>query len=63
MLGEQETYKSWTVLGQVDLDAFVDANVTSAAGFEDNFKAVKAKRREAEKLPETMKVCTATLHH
>lgn len=56
VIREQETYKGWTVLGQVDLDSFVDAHVDTAASFEDNFKAVKAKRREAEKLPETVKV-------
>ena len=55
-LREQETYKGWTVLGQVDLDGFVAAHVTTAASFEDNFKAVKIKRKEAEKLPETIKV-------
>lgn len=53
---EQDTYKEWTVLGQVDLDSFVDAHVTTAQEFEDNFKAVRARRREAEKLPEIIKV-------
>lgn len=56
LLREKETYKGWTVLGQVDLDGFVDSHVNTAAEFEDNFKAVKTKRREAEKLPETIKV-------
>ncbi|CAM9821025.1 unnamed protein product, partial [Laminaria digitata] len=61
VIREQETYKGWTVLGQVDLDSFVDAHVDTAASFEDNFKAVKAKRREAEKLPETFKVDCITV--
>lgn len=54
----QESYKGWTVLGQVDLDNFVDSHVTTAAGFEENFKAVRVKRKEADKLPETLKVQT-----
>lgn len=53
---EQETYKEWTVLGQVDLDSFVDSHVVTAQEFEENFKAVRARRREAEKLPEIIKV-------
>ena len=40
----------------MDLDAFVDAHVHTAADFEENYRAVKTKRREAEKLPETVKV-------
>lgn len=53
---EQETYKGWTVLGQVDLDSFVDSHVTTAQDFEENYKVVRARRREAEKLPEIIKV-------
>lgn len=56
MAREQETYKEWTVLGQVDLDSFVGSHVVTAQEFEDNFKAVRARRREAEKLPEIIKV-------
>ncbi|CAM9339757.1 unnamed protein product, partial [Sphacelaria rigidula] len=36
-----EEHKAWTILGQVDLDSFVDSHVTTAAGFEENFKAVR----------------------
>lgn len=57
---EQETYKGWTVLGQVDLDSFVDSHVATAQEFEENFKAVKIRRREAEKLPEIIKVVRTT---
>lgn len=44
------------MLGQVDLDSFVDSHVTTAQEFEENYKAVRARRREAEKLPEVVKV-------
>lgn len=59
LLAKQESYKGWTVLGQVDLEAFVDTHISTAAGFEDNFKAVKARRKEADKLPEIVKVSAA----
>lgn len=52
----QEDHKEWVVLGQVDLDAFVESHVTTAVGFEENFRVVRAKRKEADKLPETVKV-------
>lgn len=44
------------MLGQVDLDSFVDAHVSTAQDFEENYKVVRARRREAEKLPEIIKV-------
>lgn len=44
------------MLGQVDLDSFVDSHVTTAQEFEENYKVVRARRREAEKLPEIVKV-------
>lgn len=44
------------MLGQVDLDRFVDAHVSTAQDFEENYKVVRARRREAEKLPEIVKV-------
>lgn len=52
----QGRYMEWTVLGQVDLDAFVHSHVTTAVGFEENFRLVRVKRKEADKLPETIKV-------
>ncbi len=35
-------YVSWVILGQVaDLDAFVEANVTTVADWDANFKMLK----------------------
>lgn len=45
----------------MDLDGFVDSQVTTAADYEGNFRAVKARRREADKLPEMVKVCLVLL--
>lgn len=44
------------MLGQIDLDRFVDTHVVTAQEFEENYKVVRARRREAEKLPEVIKV-------
>lgn len=44
-------------IGQVpDLDAFVEANVTTVADWDANFKMLKVKRRDSEKLPDFQKV-------
>lgn len=59
---KQEGYKGWTILGQVDIDSFVDSHVTTATGFEENYKVVRTRRKEVDKLPETIKVCR-TDHH
>ena len=39
------------VLGSLDLDEFVDQNLHQLSDWERNFKALKAKGRDAEKLP------------
>ena len=48
---------SWVALGQVpDIDAFVEANVTTVADWDANFKMLKVRRKESEKLPDFQKV-------
>ncbi len=50
-------YLSWVALGQVpDIDAFVEQNVTSVADWDANFKMLKLRRKESEKLPDFQKV-------
>ncbi len=39
------------VLGALDVDEFVDANLEQLSDWERNFKALKARGRDAEKLP------------
>jgi dynein heavy chain 2 len=52
-----EEYAPWTVLGGVDdLDAFVETHVAFTPQYEANFKMIKLKRKEAEKLPSLVKV-------
>ena len=46
-----DDFKDWVTLGMVDIDAMVDEHLQSTSDWEKNFKALKAKGREAEKLP------------
>jgi hypothetical protein len=54
-----ESYKPWCVLGFAvkdgDMDAFVAERVSSVAQYDANFKALKQKRKDAEKLPDLVK--------
>jgi len=43
--------QEWVVLGSLDLDEFAFQNLKSLHDWERNFKAVKARGRDAEKLP------------
>ncbi|CAN0042899.1 unnamed protein product [Ascophyllum nodosum] len=56
-----DTYKGWMVLGQADLDGFVDSHVNTTVEFEENFKAIKSKRKEADKLPDVIKIDCITV--
>jgi len=53
---ELKRYQDWMVLGTVDLDEFVDANLTEVSDWELNFKVLKAAARDAERLPNEVKV-------
>lgn len=43
--------QDWVVLGNIDLDEFIDKHLTNLPDFERNFKALKIRGRDAEKLP------------
>ena len=47
------------MLGALDLDEFVDQHLVNLSDWERNFKALKARGRDAEKLPMEIKVSTA----
>ena len=51
-------YRHWVALGELDegLEELIEERLTEAAHYEANFKALKQRRREAEKLPLTEKV-------
>ena len=43
--------QDWVVLGALDLDQFVTDNLVQLSDWEKNFRALKARGRDAEKLP------------
>ena len=44
-------FQEWVVLGSLDLDVFVEENLKDLTDWERNFKALKLRGRDAEKLP------------
>uniref|UniRef100_A0A8C8DIA2 Dynein cytoplasmic 2 heavy chain 1 n=1 Tax=Oryzias sinensis TaxID=183150 RepID=A0A8C8DIA2_9TELE len=55
-------FKEWVVLGQVDLEKLVEKNLTSVQDWERNFKALKARGKESERLPSQEKVDCITVN-
>lgn len=54
---ELEKLQPWVAVGKIsDLDAFVDANVVSVVDYDTNLKMLKTKRKEADGLPDFVKV-------
>ena len=47
----QDQFKDWVVLGTVDLEKLIETHLQNVPDWERNFRALKAKGREAEKLP------------
>uniref|UniRef100_A0A4W5JP42 Dynein cytoplasmic 2 heavy chain 1 n=1 Tax=Hucho hucho TaxID=62062 RepID=A0A4W5JP42_9TELE len=56
LLGVQDKFKEWVVLGQVDMDVLVEKQLSSVQDWERNFKALKARGKESERLPSLEKV-------
>ncbi|XP_072467338.1 cytoplasmic dynein 2 heavy chain 1 isoform X1 [Notamacropus eugenii] len=48
--------KEWVVIGQLDMEALVEKNLFTVHDWEKNFKALKVKGKEVERLPSTVKV-------
>ena len=47
----EEQFKDWVVLGYTDVDKMAEENLLQASDWEMNFKSLKVKGKEAEKLP------------
>ncbi|KAG7470921.1 hypothetical protein MATL_G00119020 [Megalops atlanticus] len=58
----QDKFKEWVVLGQVDIDTLVERHVHTVQDWERNFKALKARGKESERLPSTEKVDCITVN-
>ncbi|GLI62890.1 cytoplasmic dynein 1b heavy chain [Volvox africanus] len=53
---ELKKYQDWMVLGTLDLDEFADANLVEVSDWELNFRMLKAASRDAEKLPNEVRI-------
>uniref|UniRef100_A0A8C7E017 Dynein cytoplasmic 2 heavy chain 1 n=1 Tax=Oncorhynchus kisutch TaxID=8019 RepID=A0A8C7E017_ONCKI len=62
LLGVQDKFKEWVVLGQVDMDVLVEKQLSSVQDWERNFKALKARGKESERLPSLEKVDCITVN-
>jgi dynein heavy chain 2 len=49
-------YKPWVVLGLIDVDALIEQTVSTSEQYEVNFKMLRAKRKDAEKIPDVVRV-------
>ncbi|XP_058542508.1 cytoplasmic dynein 2 heavy chain 1 isoform X7 [Neofelis nebulosa] len=49
-------HKEWIVIGQVDMEALVEKHLSTVHDWEKNFKALKIKGKEVERLPSAVKV-------
>lgn len=52
----QSIFQDWVVLGAVNLEELVAHHCHNVADWERNFRALKARGREAEKLPKWVQV-------
>ncbi|TKS81144.1 Cytoplasmic dynein 2 heavy chain 1 [Collichthys lucidus] len=62
LLAIQHKFKEWVVLGQVDLEKLVEKHLNSVQDWERNFKALKARGKESERLPSQEKVDCITVN-
>lgn len=58
----RDRLRPWAALAAVDADAFVEARVRSVAEFEANFQVLRARRREADRLPDVQRVDCVTVN-
>lgn len=58
---KEREFRPWVVLGSVDIEALVEENMKTVEDWEANFKVLRQKRKEAEKLPDSVKVHCFTL--
>ena len=61
--GLVDEYEEWVYLGQVDIDQYIEDHVRTTEEYICNFKVMRSKRRDIDKLPDSEKVgcCTVNL--
>ena len=52
----QARFEPWMVLGSVDLEAYTSERLVTVLDWEVNFRALKARKKESEKLPDSIRV-------
>ncbi|XP_018422828.1 PREDICTED: cytoplasmic dynein 2 heavy chain 1 [Nanorana parkeri] len=57
-----DRFKEWVVIGRVDVNALIEKHLREIHDWEKNFKALKVRGKEAERLPSTMKVDCMTIN-
>ncbi|XP_062407923.1 dynein cytoplasmic 2 heavy chain 1 [Sardina pilchardus] len=62
LLQVQDKFTDWVVLGQIDMEALVVKHLHCVQDWERNFKALKAKGKESERLPSMEKVDCVTVN-
>ncbi|XP_053095782.1 cytoplasmic dynein 2 heavy chain 1 isoform X3 [Pangasianodon hypophthalmus] len=58
----QDRFREWVVLGQVDMEVLVEKHLLTVQDWERNFRALKAKGKEVERLPSVEKVDCFTVN-
>jgi dynein heavy chain 2 len=56
-----DSFQDWVVLGSVPLEEFVEEALSDVSDWELNFRMLKAKGKEAEQIPTTIKVDCITI--
>ncbi|KAM8977653.1 cytoplasmic dynein 2 heavy chain 1 [Pelodytes ibericus] len=57
-----DQFKEWVVIGQVDVDSLMEKYLCNVQDWEKNFKALKARGKDAERLPSIVKVDCMTIN-
>ncbi|NXA12552.1 DYHC2 protein, partial [Sapayoa aenigma] len=57
-----DQFKEWIVIGQVDMECLVTTHLSSKQDWEKNFKALKVRGKEAERLPSTIRIDCLTVN-
>ncbi|XP_068004360.1 cytoplasmic dynein 2 heavy chain 1 [Melanerpes formicivorus] len=55
-------FKEWVVIGQIDVETLVKTHLSSKQDWEKNFKALKVRGKEAERLPSTIRIDCLTVN-
>ncbi|XP_078258653.1 cytoplasmic dynein 2 heavy chain 1 isoform X2 [Rhinoraja longicauda] len=57
-----DKFQEWVVLGQVKIEALIEENLHTVHDWEKNFKALKGRGKDSERLPSVVKVDCITIN-